>query len=153
MRYLWEEIIAHNLRRPNAIPIGVGGTGLANQNPPLAISVPFPPPSHMPLTWHSGTEVPISGQWPNFAFKKKLNLQYSTYMIGGLFYDNKLEPLLSGRGMFKYKKPVRIAIYVTLTACLHHCWENRPEMWALVTEPLHPHYLLPLMVHVNIPNP
>jgi hypothetical protein len=33
-----------NLRRPNAIPKGVWGNGLTNQNPPLAL----PPP----LTYH-----------------------------------------------------------------------------------------------------
>jgi hypothetical protein len=49
---------AHDVR----IPWG-GGNGLTNQNPPLAISVypPLPAPSHMPLTWHSGTEVVTSG--------------------------------------------------------------------------------------------
>jgi hypothetical protein len=51
-----------NLRRPNAIPKGVGertegGNGLTNQNPPLAL----PTPSHIPLTLHSGTEVVTSG--------------------------------------------------------------------------------------------
>jgi hypothetical protein len=39
----------------------VGWNGLTNQNLPLAISVPSPPPSHMLLTWHSGTEVVTSG--------------------------------------------------------------------------------------------
>jgi hypothetical protein len=34
-----------------------GGNGLTNQNPPLAL----PSPSHIPLTWHSGTEVVTSG--------------------------------------------------------------------------------------------
>jgi hypothetical protein len=33
------------------------GNGLTNQNPPLAL----PTPSHIPLTWHSGTEVVTSG--------------------------------------------------------------------------------------------
>jgi hypothetical protein len=47
---------AHNLRRPNAIPIGVEGNELTNQNPPLAL----PTPSHIPLTWYSGTEVVTS---------------------------------------------------------------------------------------------
>jgi hypothetical protein len=42
-----------NLRRQNAIPKGVGGTDW-----PITIRrLPSPPPSHIPLTWHWGTEV------------------------------------------------------------------------------------------------
>jgi hypothetical protein len=45
-----------NLRRPNAIPKGVGGTDW-----PIRIRrLPSPTPSHIPLTWHSGTEVVTS---------------------------------------------------------------------------------------------
>jgi hypothetical protein len=38
-----------------------GGNGLTNQNLPLALpSGGVPTPSHIPLTWHSGTEVVTS---------------------------------------------------------------------------------------------
>jgi hypothetical protein len=68
----WSRLIIHNndniqirgdnLRRPNAIPNG--GNGLTNQNPPLAL----PTPSHIPLTWHSGTEVVTSGSGSSTMF-------------------------------------------------------------------------------------
>jgi hypothetical protein len=47
-----KSVRAHNFRRSNAIPIGVGGTDW-----PIRIRRL---PSHMALTWHSGTEVVAS---------------------------------------------------------------------------------------------
>jgi hypothetical protein len=51
---------AHNLRRPNAIPIGVGERIYLSQSAACHLSI-LPIPSHIPLTWHSGTEVVSSG--------------------------------------------------------------------------------------------
>jgi hypothetical protein len=46
------------------------GNGLTNRNPPLAL----PTPSHIPLAWHSGTEVVTSGlpevEFSNSSVKK-----------------------------------------------------------------------------------
>jgi hypothetical protein len=48
------------------------GNGLTNQNPPLALHLStFPIPSHIPLTWHSGTEVVTSDSKAMFAASVK----------------------------------------------------------------------------------
>jgi hypothetical protein len=61
--YCIPSIWAHNLRRPNAIPIGVGGGwGRNDQSESVACHLnTLPIPSHMPLAWHSGTKVVTSG--------------------------------------------------------------------------------------------
>jgi hypothetical protein len=66
-----------------------GGNGLTNKNTPLAISTVYtlPTPSHMALTWHSGTEVVTSG------FLQEQDFLESSLRQRG---SRTLEELLSG---------------------------------------------------------
>jgi hypothetical protein len=79
-----------NLRRPDAIPKGVGGTDW-----PIRIRrLPSPPPSHIPLTWHSGTEVSpqlagwkisVANRLKNFAAKSAYQLDKIFFLLN-IFY-------------------------------------------------------------------
>jgi hypothetical protein len=50
------------------------GNGLTNQNPPLAL----PTPSHIPLTWHPGTEVVTSVQTASLLWQNNIFARYKS---------------------------------------------------------------------------